>query len=158
MLAQRPPRTDEAVPGVVAPPAESAPVGEPLPKRSLRERIDVRVAIVVGVAWFVLTGIAAGIEPAAQESEPALAAVLSAGIDLLLLAMLFGLAFRRRWGLVASLAASAVVTAMAVACPTSGHHQFGLWWYGQMACVLALVGVSVAALRRPALDRAGSQE
>jgi hypothetical protein len=145
MLTQRPPRTEDPIDGIAVVEPES-PQGA-LPHRSLRERIDVRVAIGVGVAWFVLTGIAAALEPAAQGSEPAIGAVLSAGVDVLLLAMLFGLAFRRRWGLVASLGAAAVVTAMAVACPTSGHHQYGLWWYGQMACVLTLVAVSVAALR-----------
>jgi len=71
----------------------------------------------------------------------------------ILFTMLGGLALRRRWGLVASLGGAVLATAAAVACPTSGHHQFGLWWYGEMACVLALVGVSVAALRMSAVSR-----
>jgi hypothetical protein len=29
----------------------------------------------------------------------------------------------------------------------SGHHPFGAWWFGQMACVLALAAISVVAIR-----------
>jgi hypothetical protein len=31
----------------------------------------------------------------------------------------------------------------------SGHHPFGAWWFGQMACALGMVGVSLFALSRP---------
>ena len=61
--------------------------------------------------------------------------------------MVTGLVMQRRWGLVASLGAAGFMTALSVACPISGHHAFGVWWYGQMACVLALGAMSVVALR-----------
>ncbi len=51
-------------------------------------------------------------------------------------------------GIEAALGAAAWFVAMAVACPVSGHHSFGAWWYGQMACALGLVAITVAALRR----------
>jgi hypothetical protein len=41
-----------------------------------------------------------------------------------------------------------LATAASIACPVTGHHGFGAWWFGQMACVLALVAVSAVALRR----------
>ena len=47
------------------------------------------------------------------------------------------------------LGGAGLMTAMVVACPTTGHHQFGTWWYGQMACAFALIGITVAALYRP---------
>ena len=144
MLTQRPPQT----PDTAVEPARSSTAE--LVRRPLMERIDVRVAVAVGVAWSALTAIAVALEPAAQGSEPAIGVVLSVAMDVIFLTMLFGLALRRRWGLVASLVGAAVVTAMAVACPTSGHHQFGAWWFGQMACVGALVVGSVYALRLPA--------
>ena len=34
--------------------------------------------------------------------------------------------------------------AASIACPISGHHQFGTWWFGQMACMLALVAIVLA--------------
>ncbi len=125
-----------------------APRRTPSTQEWLRDRINVWVAIAVGVSWFVLTPIAAALEPATDRAEPLLGTLLGASMDVLFVVMLLGLAMRRRWGLVASIAGGALVTAMVVACPTTGHHQFGTWWYGEMACALALVGISVAALRR----------
>jgi hypothetical protein len=65
-----------------------------------------------------------------------------------MLATAIGLAMCRRWGLVAAVGASGLLLASAVACPTTGHHTIGAWWFVQMACSLAAVGVSVVALRR----------
>lgn len=169
MLVQRPSRTEEpvataAVETEVAPAlatplptdvATRAPEVVPeLPRRSPRERIDVRIAMGIGIAWFVLPAIAVALEPEARHADPSYAVVLGYALDGLFVAMLVGLAMRRRWGLVLSLAAAMVTTAFAVACPTSGHHQFGLWWLGEMACVLALVAGSVWALRQPAIGDA----
>jgi hypothetical protein len=64
----------------------------------------------------------------------------------LLATMAAGLVMQRRFGLVASFGAAGFMTLLSVACPVSGHHPFGAWWYGQMACVLALVAASVVAL------------
>ena len=114
----------------------------------LRERINVWVALAVGISWFVLTPLAAAFEPATDQSEPLLGVLLGISMDVLFVVMLVGLAVRRRWGLVASLGGAGLVTAMVVACPTSGHHQFGMWWFGEMACALALIAISAAALRR----------
>ena len=45
-------------------------------------------------------------------------------------------------------AAAGFFTALSVACPVSGHHPFGAWWFGQMVCALAMLGGSVFALNR----------
>jgi hypothetical protein len=42
----------------------------------------------------------------------------------------------------------APILRVSIACPTTGHHPFGLWWIAQLACVGGLVGISAAALRR----------
>jgi hypothetical protein len=36
---------------------------------------------------------------------------------------------------------------MVVACPLSGHHTFGLWWVGEIFCLAAWAGISLAGLR-----------
>ena len=155
MLVHRPSKADDQlVESVDTQGASGAATGEPpeIPRRPLNERIDVRVALGLGVAWLVLPEIGATLEPTAHHADPSWAVALGYGMNVLFLAMLFGLAVRRRWGLVTSLVGATVMTAFAVACPTSGHHAWGLWWVGQMACVLALVVGSVWALRLPPLD------
>jgi hypothetical protein len=114
----------------------------------LQERIDMGVAISVGVSWFVLTFIAGELEPATDRSEPLLGTLLGVFMTVLFFATLVGLAMRRRWGLVGSSGGAVIFTAMVVACPVSGHHPFGAWWYGELVCALALMVISFAALQR----------
>jgi peptidoglycan/LPS O-acetylase OafA/YrhL len=113
----------------------------------MQERIDGRLGAGVGVAWLVLLQVAFALEPVTDQPEPAYGVVLELTMWLLLAAMVTGLVMQRRLGLVASVGAAGFMTALAIACPISGHHGFGAWWYGQMACVLALGAISVVALR-----------
>jgi hypothetical protein len=135
---------------MLEPTVEATPATSPEPRLETRawlgERIDGKQAGGVAVAWLVLVQIAFALEPATNQAEPVYGVVLELTMYALLATMLTGLVMQRRFGLVASLGAAGFMTALSVACPVSGHHAFGTWWYGQMACVLALVAVSVAAL------------
>lgn len=140
----------------------SAPVPETQPTEPvrsdtrawLRERIDGRVALGVGIAWIVLMQIAFALEPASNHEVPVIGLVLELSMYCLLATMIAGLVMQQRFGLVASLGAAVLATAASIACPVTGHHTFGSWWFGQMACVLALVAVSAIALQRaPVVDR-----
>ncbi len=122
----------------------------------LQERIDGRVALAVGLSWLVLNQIAYALEPASQQSVPVIGIVLEVTMYVLLAAMLTGLIMQRRWGLLASFGAAVLATAASIACPVTGHHAFGTWWFGQMACMLGLVAISVVALRRNyGIDQSG---
>jgi hypothetical protein len=138
-------------------PVEQAPAGAASTRYGrewLRERIDGRVAVAVGVAWFVLLQVAMMLEPATSNTVPIIGVVLELVMWTLLAAMVAGLVAQRRWGLAAALAAGVFETAASIACPTTGHHPFGAWWFGQRACVLALVAISAIALQRaPGIDR-----
>jgi peptidoglycan/LPS O-acetylase OafA/YrhL len=112
----------------------------------LRERIDGRICVVLGVAWIVLFQIAAALEPATNRAEPAYSVVLGLIMWGLLATMVTGLVMQRRFGLLASLGAAGFMTLLSVACPISGHHPFGAWWFGQLTCVLLLVVASLVAL------------
>jgi len=128
---------------------------QPSTRRWLNERIDLHVAISVGVAWFVLYTIGAELEPAPNRSEPAIGVALGVTLVAMFVAALVGLGMRRRWGVGLSLVAASTLTFMSVMCPVSGHHTFGSWWYGQMACALGLVGISLWALAHPGVSRTG---
>jgi hypothetical protein len=112
----------------------------------LQERIDGRVAAGVGIAWLVAYQLATSLEPVTHKPEPWYGVALGVGFMGLLATMVAGLVSQRRWGLVLSVAAAGFFTALSVACPVSGHHPFGAWWFGQMACALAMLGGSVTAL------------
>ena len=122
---------------------------QPSTRAWLTERIDPKVAIGVGVSWFVLYSIGAELEPAPNRSEPLLGVMFGVALVSLFVAALVGLGMRRRWGLGLSLLGAVTLTVMSVMCPVSGHHTFGAWWYGQMLCALGLVGISLWALARP---------
>jgi len=125
-----------------------APRREPASTRAwLAERIDGRYAAALGVTWWAMTLAAGALEPETHHEVPVIATVLSVAMWGLILTMAGGLVARRRWGFALSLGAAVVATAASVACPTTGHHAIGGWWFAQMACVLVLVGASVAALR-----------
>ena len=112
----------------------------------LQERIDGRLAAGVAIGWFVLLQVALALEPVTHKPEPSYGIALELVMWLLLATTIAGLVMQRRWGLVSSLVAAGFLTALSVACPVSGHHPFGAWWFGQMACVLALDAISVVAI------------
>ncbi len=142
---------------------------EPKPKEEARPRaarsLDERLAEPISVWWAL--GVAAtlvGANFAAQALEPAAAnpdlpqpwfVVLPSTVAAFgILAALAGLLARRRWGMGASLLAAGIGLVMVVACPVSGHHHFGMWWIGELACLGAWAGVSVAGLRATRAGRA----
>jgi hypothetical protein len=124
----------------------------------LRERIDGRVALGLGVAWFVLFQTAMALEPATSKPEPWFGILLELVFWVLAAVMVTGFVMQRRFAFAASLAAAGFLTALSIACPVSGHHPFGAWWFGQIACVLALVAASVFSLNTPEAERDSENE
>jgi hypothetical protein len=116
-------------------------------KPRLTHRISEQVSAALGVMWVVGYLAAGALEPATHDGLPVIAIVLTVAFHLALLAAAVGLIARRRWGITASLGASALFLAGTVACPTTGHHSIGVWWLGQMVISLALVAASVVALQ-----------
>ena len=112
----------------------------------LQERIDGRIAAAIGIAWLVAYELAGALEPVTHKPEPWYGVLLGVAFMGLLAGTATGLVMQRRWGLVVSVAAAGFFTALSVACPLSGHHPFGAWWFGQMACALGMLGASWFAL------------
>ena len=110
-------------------------------------RISEQVSAALGIMWVIGYLAVGALEPATHHELPVIAIVLTVAFHLALLATAVGLIARRRWGITASLGASAVFLAGTVACPTTGHHSIGVWWLGQMVVSLALVAASVVALQ-----------
>ncbi len=113
----------------------------------LTDRISENVSGALGLMWVVGYLAVGALEPATPHELPVIAIVLTVVFHLALLVTAAGLIARRRWGIAASLGASALFLAGTVACPTTGHHSMGVWWLGQMVISLALVAANVAALQ-----------
>jgi hypothetical protein len=130
------------------------------PKRSARsldellgERIDLRWALLGLVAMVGANIAAAMLEPAPANPnlpDPWFITLTATVVTLAMLGALGGLLARRRWGMALSLFSAAIAVAMVVACPLSGHHHFGLWWVGEVTCMAAWAGVSLAGVRSSA--------
>ena len=120
---------------------------DPETRAWLQERIDGPLAAGMGIAWFAAYELAGALEPVTHQPEPWYGVALGVVFLGLVAATVAGLIAQRRWGLVVSVAAAGFFVALSVACPVSGHHPFGPWWFGQMACALGVLGGSVGALR-----------
>jgi hypothetical protein len=145
LMITTPVRTAEEI--TVAP---SAPTPRSDTRSWLAERISTETGVLLAATWYVLFVIGSALEPQSHAATPVWAIALSVVLFAVMAVMAVGLLVRRRWGVLASLGAGGLFTAAAVACPTTGHHPMGPWWFGQMACALGLVGASMFALRRPA--------
>lgn len=104
----------------------------------------------LAVAWVVVFVGSQLLEPAPSNPDaasPLWAAIVETAFFAAVLAMVAGFTGRSRMGALASFAAAGVFLTMVVACPVTGHHAIGAWWYAQVAGTAALGTASLAALR-----------
>jgi hypothetical protein len=134
-----------------------ATVRPPIPPRDtghgrlgLDDTISRTWILTASVAWPILYVAGWILEPAADNPD-AVAGTVESLFALAFLGsiavMARGFSLRQRFGFAGSLAAAGVLLAAVVACPITGHHAIGGWWYGQIAAVGGLVAISAAGLR-----------
>ena len=113
-------------------------------------RLSKAATLPLGLAWLVLFPLALALEPAAAAPDTIPLWEMAAGMLLLsgLGLTAVGLASRKHWAGTASLCTSLVFATGVFACPATGHHAFGLWWFGEMAAALTLVTLSVVTVVR----------
>lgn len=127
-------------------------------RRSLRDWLTEDGAVgrrwprALGVGWIFVLVAAVAVEPAPSDTEasdPLWASLVFLGLLSALAVAGGALARRRRLGLVASVVAGGLALFSTVMCPVSDHHEtVGAWWYLQMTGFTALIGASLAGLRR----------
>jgi hypothetical protein len=131
------------------------PKTEPAPRSDtrswLQEPVSKPWAYGLLAGWWGLFLLAQALQPDAAAEHGMMAwigAVLSVVFFGALLVAATGLVLRQRWGLVASLGAAGLLVADSIACPLTGHHQFGAFVVIQAVGSVALAGMSIRALRR----------
>jgi hypothetical protein len=119
--------------------------------------VSVQWAWITALAWVVGLQLMAVLEPTPTQPD-AVPAVLVTGLTWVLngalLLAVVGLVRRERWAFLVLGAAAFLNVGAVVACPISGHHQLGLWWFAQASIAVGLVVLSLAAWHRAA---AGSE-
>ena len=104
----------------------------------------------LAIAWVVVFIGSQLLEPVPTNPDaasPLWAGIVETVFFATVLAMVAGFARRSRMGALASFAGAGVFLTMVVACPVTGHHAIGAWWYAQVAGTAVLGTASLAALR-----------
>ena len=114
---------------------------------AVRREVSGAWALGTGVAWVAGYQAMLALEPAATNADAlpgffltAMAIAVNAG----LVVMLLGLVRQVRWAFAASGALSVLVVGQVVACPITGHHALGIWWFTQASIAVGLVVLSLA--------------
>ncbi len=123
------------------------PTTEPVPTQG---RISRGWSLVLAGAWALLFPIAIALEPmpASNAPSPWWAELVGLGLLTAIIASVVGVTKRMRWGVGASFVASMIFATGVFLCPATGHHAFGLWWFGEFGAALALVSLSTVAYFR----------
>jgi hypothetical protein len=106
-------------------------------------------AIFLGVGWPLAIVLSEAIRPAATDpnAPPSLLAqIVTIAVFGALMLTAFFAAGRQRSAAVAGVVLGGIMLADSLACPFSGHHQFGLWVAADMALFTAMLAASIAAL------------
>ncbi len=130
-------------------PAPSTPRPARRPRASLDQPLSTTWSVVLGVGWPLVVMAALALEPAPTDPDAPVSLVIElAGLAALfsLLATSVAAGIRHRGAAVAGVVSGLLLATFVVACPVSGHHAIGLWWYAELALVLGMLGVSLAAL------------
>jgi len=112
----------------------------PLDRRLFATVVGTAIAAWAAIAWLT----PAPVHP--EHSMDALSSVVNTGFYVLAFTGGFLLADRRAalgYGFIAG--AAWIQLGGVVACPATGHHDYGAWWAGQMAVCLAFAVVSTTA-------------
>jgi hypothetical protein len=123
----------------------------PAPRRRLHLDDTVAYGWVVAatVAWPVLFGIGWILEPEAANPNAVpgpIEGLVVLGFLACVVWMARGFSLQQRFGFAGSFGAAVVLLGMVVACPLTGHHAIGGWWYGQLAATGGLIALSAAGL------------
>jgi hypothetical protein len=113
-------------------------------------------AAVLGLGWPLTFVAITTLEPVPADPNAPVPLIVDVGAMVFLTTLALTCltaATRSRVAAPAAVATGIVALAFAVSCPTSGHHDFGAWWFGELALLGAMTATSVAALSRRARAR-----
>lgn len=144
-VLDREPDTQRAQPAA-ARPMRDARSRPPRPTHGL---LTMPWAAAIGLGWPLAIAATIALEPVPADPDapvPLVIELASLGLFAALLATVVAAGIRHWGAAVAGLAVGLLAVTFTVACPVSGHHAVGLWWFGQLGLVVAMLATSLAAL------------
>jgi hypothetical protein len=117
--------------------------------RAATDEIKTGWAVFLGVGWPVALVLSDVIRPAPADPNAApslLGQIVTLAVFGALVLTIVGAVSRLRSAGGAGVVLGGIMLADSVACPLSGHHQFGLWVAADMALFTGMLGLSIAAL------------
>lgn len=116
------------------------------PAKTLTDRIPGWLALGTGALWLSMLVTIEILAPAASDDPGALAVTIGVIFEIVLLATIIGLASRRRWGLMTSMAGGVVLLGASAMCSLEGH--VAAWLTAQYVAGAAILFASRTAWRR----------
>jgi hypothetical protein len=131
----------------------ATPVAPAIPRARAGAASDDRLSrtwsVVLGLGWPLVLLASVALEPAPADPNapvPLVVEMANVAAFAALVATSIAAGVRHRAAAVTGVVAGLLLAAFVVACPVSGHHTFGLWWYAELALVVGMLGLSLAAL------------
>lgn len=119
------------------------------PRPQVSDLVSAGWAAVLGIGWPLAIIVSTALEPAPADPNapmPVLAELANHALFLALVGTAIAAGVRHRAAAVGGVVTGLLVVSLAIACPVSGHHAIGLWWFAELGILTAMLGVSGAAL------------
>jgi hypothetical protein len=110
-----------------------------------------RWAAVLGIGWPLAIVASMVLEPTPADPDapgPVLAELANLGLLFALVGTAIAAGVRHGAAAVGGVVTGLLVVALAIACPVSGHHAIGLWWFAELGILTSMLAVSGVALQR----------
>jgi hypothetical protein len=137
----------QPTPAPVRRPAQASPSSQP---QALGQLSD-RWAAVLGIGWPLAIVASMALEPTPADPGapvPVLAELANLGLLFALVGTAIAAGVRHGAAAVGGVVTGLLVVSLAIACPVSGHHAIGLWWFAELGILTAMLAVSGVALQR----------
>jgi hypothetical protein len=139
----------QPAPAPVRRPAQASPSSQP--QAQALGQLSGRWAAVLGFGWPLAIVASMALEPTPADPSapvPVLAELANLGLFIALVGTAIAAGVRHGAAAVGGVVTGLLVVPLAIACPVSGHHAIGLWWFAELGILTAMLAVSGVALQR----------
>jgi hypothetical protein len=106
-------------------------------------------AAALGIGWPLAIIVSKALEPAPADPNapmPVLAELANLALFFALVGTAIAAGVRHRAAAAGGVVTGLLVVPLAIACPVSGHHAIGLWWFAELGILTSMLAVSGVAL------------